>query len=64
MMRYIFKRGAGIFTKDGPHQVVSLGIWKMFGIAILWASTISYFNFYVMSWSFLLATKVFNLYLF
>ena len=55
------------FTKDRLHRVVHLGIWKIFRIAILWRSAVSYFHYYVMSQSFFFfyqSQEFFSFYLF
>ena len=66
VVEFIFRKAGEVlnFAKDRLHLVVLLGIWKIFRTDISCTPAASYFHYYVMSWSFLLDTSVFNLYLF
>ena len=47
------------FTKDRPHLVVPPGFLKIFRATILWTPEASYFDYYIIPRSFLLATRAF-----
>ena len=65
MVEFIFRKAGEVFnfTKDRLHLLVPQGIWKTFTICISCTPAASYFYYYVMSCSFLLDPRVFNLYL-
>lgn len=50
--------------KGGLHQLIFLGILKIFNVAISWVPEISYLHFFAMPWCFSLPARAFNLCLF